>query len=483
MKHVPLFACLAGQPCLVVGGGEVAHRKVAPLVAAGARVTVNAPALAPALEAWAAEGRIRVVRQGFDPGLVAGALLVIAATDDGAVNRAVAGAAAAAFRLCNVVDDPEHSTFISPSVVDRSPVVVAVSSGGQAPVLARMVRQQIERLLPLRLRELADWAGRWRQAVRERLPELRARRRFWERVFAGDLGAHVLAGRMAQADAALRAALDDATGTPPAAGEAWLVGAGPGDPELLTLRGFALLQHADVVLHDRLAAPGLLAYARRDAEIINVGKTGGQPSLSQDEITALLLDRVRAGKRVCRLKGGDPLVFGRGGEEALALATAGLPFQIIPGITAATGCGAYAGIPLTHRGLAHGVTLVSARLGAGEGPGDEPDWAALARGRQTLVIYMAGQRLESVTAGLVRHGREPQTPAALVMAGTSREQRVVRGTLGDLAPRVAAAGLSSPALLYVGEVVSLAGNLGWFSPAGPVADAYNKHPDAEAAGT
>lgn len=475
MNHLPLFACLAGQPCLVVGGGEVARRKVAQLLDAGAEVTVNAPALGEALAAWETAGRIRVARRCFDASLVPAALLVIAATDDPATNHAVAAAARANLRLCNVVDDPAASTFISPSIVDRSPVVVAVSSGGQAPVLARMVRQQIERLLPLRLKDLGEWAGRWRATVRGRLPETAARRRFWERAFGGELGAQVLAGRMEAADAALEAALAGSNAPDAGVGEAWIVGAGPGDPELLTLRGFHLLQHADVVLHDRLAPPELLAYARRDAEIVNVGKTGGGPSMDQAQINGLLLSRVRAGKRVCRLKGGDPLVFGRGGEEAEALAGAGLPFQIIPGITAAAGCGAYAGIPLTHRGVAHAVSLVSGRLGdETSAPAGEPDWAALAAGDQTLVIYMAGQRLESVAAALVRHGRPARTPAALVMAGTTRTQQVVTGTLADIAERVSATGLRSPALLYVGGVVELAAALGWFRPATSASGAYNK---------
>jgi len=479
MNYFPLFACLNDQPCLVVGGGEVAQRKVAQLLDAQARVTVNAPALCPALADWAAAGRIHVVRRGFDPALVPAALLVIAATDDPATNQAVAAAARAALKLCNVVDDPAESTFISPSIVNRAPVMVAVSSGGRAPVLARMVRQQIERLLPLRLADLADWAGRWRTTVRERLPDLRARRRFWERVFGGDLSQHVLAGRMDVADAALTAALAASGSAPKDRGEAWIVGAGPGDPELLTLRGFYLLQHADVVLHDRLAPPELLAYARRDAEIINVGKTGGGPSMEQAEINALLLDRVRAGRRVCRLKGGDPLIFGRGSEEAEALVAAGLPFQIVPGITAASGCGAYAGIPLTHRGRAHAVTLVSGRLGEGEPAAAEPasyepDWATLATGDQTLVIYMAGRRLQAVADALHRHGRPADTPAAVVMAGTTRSQQVVTGTLATIGARVAAVGLRSPALLYVGPVVTLADTLRWYTPAEGSPDAYNK---------
>jgi uroporphyrin-III C-methyltransferase/precorrin-2 dehydrogenase/sirohydrochlorin ferrochelatase len=480
MDQLPIFLTLRGQHCLVVGGGEVAERKVRQLLAAHAAVTVNSPQLAGCLQELLAAKRIEAVLRPFDAGLIDTHLLVFAATSDAAVNRAVAAAAHQALRLCNIVDDPGHSSFISPSIVDRSPLVIAVSSGGRAPVLARMLRQQLERWLPLRLGELAAWAGQWRETIKTRLPDIAARRRFWEQAFSGTLGAQVLAGRTQAADAALHSALDaqaqaDASRTH---GEAWLVGAGPGDPELLSLRGFHLLQHADVVLHDRLVAPELLAFARRDAELIDVGKTGGGPGASQAAINELLLEKVRAGKRVCRLKGGDPYVFGRGSEEAAALAQAGLPFQVIPGITAANGCGAYAGIPLTHRGLAQAVTFVTGHAAAeatGTGaapasaeragePADEPNWAALAALGQTLVIYMSGRKLAAIAAELIARGRGSQTPAAVVIAGTLPEQRIIRGTLADIAARSAEAGIGSPALLYVGEVVGLAGQLGWQTP-------------------
>jgi uroporphyrin-III C-methyltransferase/precorrin-2 dehydrogenase/sirohydrochlorin ferrochelatase len=456
MRHLPLFAALTGQPCLVVGGGAVAERKALQLLAAGARVTVNAPALSPALEPARAEGRIQVAHGPFDPALVPGQLLVIAATSDRAVNHAVADAARAALRLCNVVDDPAVSTFISPSVVDRSPLLIAVSSGGQAPVLARLVRQRLERWLPARLAALAGWAG------------------IWEDVLAGVLDARtgpaqaVIDGRTEEADAALLQLLRQPADAPAPAGEAWIVGAGPGDPGLITASGLHCLQHADVVLHDRLVEPALLAFARRDAELVDVGKTGGAPSTSQARINDLLVAHVRAGQRVCRLKGGDPYVFGRGSEEALALAAAGLPFRVIPGVTAASGCGAYAGIPLTHRDAAHAVTFVTAHLGAGE----EPDWQRIAALGQTLVVYMSGRRLAAVSDALRQHGRPGDTPAAVVMGGTTAGQRVVAGTLGDIAGRAAAAGIASPAILYVGDVVALHERLAWFGPAAGAA-AYN----------
>ncbi len=467
MDQLPIFVTLQGQSCLVVGGGDVAERKVRQLLAAGAAVTVNSPQLSAGLQALLDAQQITVARRAFDASLIDTHLLVYAATSDRAVNHAVAAAAGTALRLCNVVDDPAHSSFISPSIVDRSPLIVAISSGGRAPVLARMLRQQLERWLPLRLGALADWAGQWRDTLKARLPDVAARRRFWEQAFSGTLSVQVLAGRMQAADDSLHSALDAQADANQTHGEAWLVGAGPGDPELLSLRGFHLLQHADVVLHDRLIAPELLAFARRDAELIDVGKTGGGPGTSQANINALLLDRVRAGKRVCRLKGGDPYVFGRGSEEAAALAEAGLPFQVIPGITAANGCGAYAGIPLTHRGLAQAVTFVTGHAASDDSAtGTEPDWAALAALRHTLVIYMSGRKLAVITAELMAQGRSSDTPAAVVIAGTTAQQRLVCGTLTDIAQRSAEAGLGSPALLYVGEVVALAATLGWQAPAG-----------------
>lgn len=465
MDQLPIFLTLKAQPCLVVGGGEVAERKTRQLLAAGAAVTVNSPQLVNGLQQLLEAKYISAVLRSFDASLIDTHLLVIAATSDRAVNHAVAAAAHRALRLCNVVDDPAHSSFISPSIVDRSPLIVAISSGGRAPVLARLLRQQLERWLPLRLGSLADWAGQWRNTIKARLPDSAARRLFWERTFSGTLSNHVLAGRMQAADEALHCALDAQTDAGGASGEAWLVGAGPGDPELLSLRGFHLLQHADVVLHDRLIAPELLAFARRDAEVIDVGKTGGGPGSSQAEINALLLARVRAGQRVCRLKGGDPYVFGRGSEEAQVLVQAGLPFQVVPGITAANGCGAYAGIPLTHRGLAQAVTFVTGHSATdSDAVSDDLDWAALAALEQTLVIYMSGRKLAVIAAKLMTHGRTGETPAAVVIAGTTPQQRVVSGTLADITQRAADADLGSPALLYVGEVVGLSGQLARHTP-------------------
>lgn len=458
MHQFPLFARITGEPCLVVGGGVVALRKVRALRAAGARVTVNAPVISAELHQLASTGAVTLEQREFDPALIDRHLLVIAATSRREINHQVAAAARAAFRLCNIVDDGAASSYISPAVVDRSPLLIAVSSGGSAPVLARRLRQQLETLLPARLGALASWAQGWRERVQARLPDIDRRRRFWEDTLAGLAASHVLAGREDAADELAAAGLQGAA-TQAQAGEAWLVGAGPGDPELLTLAGLRLLQEAEVILHDRLVSPEILALARRDAEFIDVGKTGGGPSASQQDINRTLVELVRAGKRVCRLKGGDPYIFGRGGEEALALADAGLPFRVVPGITAASGCAAYAGIPLTHRKVADGVSFVTARLSPGSG---DPDWQRLAGLDHTLVVYMPVQRLPDITDALIRHGRAAHTPAALVEHGTTARQRRVSGTLADIAARAITEQVGSPALLLIGDVVALAPDLGWW---------------------
>lgn len=456
MDHFPLFARIAHQPCLVVGGGVVALRKARELLRAGARVTVNAPELHAGIRELARAGALRVEQRPFTASLVAESLLVIAATDDRDINAAVAAAASAQYRLCNVVDDGDASSFIFPAVVERSPVMVAISSGGHAPVLARLLRQRLEQWLPAGIGALARWAGQWRGRVRDALPAITARRAFWEDLLSGPAADAVLQGDSATADALAAGAL---AGEPPtaASGRAWLVGAGPGDPGLISVRGLRALQEADVVIHDRLVAPELLRAARREAELVNVGKRGGRLSTSQQVINELLVSRVRAGARVCRLKGGDPLVFGRGGEEALALAAAGLPFGIIPGITAASACGAAAGIPLTHRGLATAVTLVTA---SGASDGNGTDWRGLAALDSTLAIYMGGARIAEVAAELQRHGRRPGTPAAVIRDGTLPGQTVLTGTLGNIAARAATDSRpGAPALLLVGATVSLAARL------------------------
>ncbi len=442
----------------MVGGGEVAWRKTTQLVEAGARVVVNALQVDDRLRQLAEVGCVRFVEEIFDETLVAEAVLVIAATSDPQTNAAVSAAARRHRVLCNAVDDLQNCSFILPATVQRGDVTVAVSTAGSAPVLARRIKAQIEEMLPVRIGALAAFAHRWRPQVKKALGTIRQRRRLWEDVFDGEIAGHVLAGREADAHRRMTERLarpDDA-----ARGQAWLVGAGPGDAGLMTLRGKELLARADVVLYDRLVAKDILRFARREAELVFVGKRPGE-SWTQERINSLLVESVRAGKRVCRLKGGDPFVFGRGGEEVEALSKAGLDYEIVPGVTAALACAAYAGIPLTHRSAAHAVWLGTGHAAV---DGAEPDWAALARGGDTLALYMSVRRLPQIAARLQANGRAASTLCAIVENGTTPQQRVLRATLGSIADNAARYAIESPAVLFVGDAVGLAPQQPWFAP-------------------
>jgi uroporphyrin-III C-methyltransferase/precorrin-2 dehydrogenase/sirohydrochlorin ferrochelatase len=461
MDYFPIFAKLRNRPCLVVGGGSVAARKVRQLLKSGARVTVNAPFMNDDLRRLASDGSVAIQSGPFDPLLIEHNLLVIAATSDPGVNRDVADAAERRHRLCNVVDDGEASGFIMPAVIDRSPIVVAISSGGRSPALARIVRQQIDEWLPSRIGVLARWAAKWRSTVNKQIRTHDGRIRFWQGILDGEAAQRVLAGDISAADENIGAQLKR-PGPRSGAGEAWIVGAGPGDPDLITRRGLQCLQRADAVLHDRLIAPELLALARRDAEFICVGKQADGPSARQEDINQKLVELVQNGKRVCRLKGGDPFIFGRGGEEVSALAKAGLPYLVVPGISAANGCAAAAGIPLTHRDLSSAVTLVTGhRANQLLNGGTDAEWSRLAALGHTLVFYMGFRHLERICTKLMHHGLAASTPAAMVQNGTTRQQLVVGGTLENLVDRTT--GMGSPAILFVGEVVALADKLGWYS--------------------
>lgn len=457
----PIFTQLAGRAVLVVGGGSVAERKVAGLLDADAQVSIVAPDFTPQLSAWAENGRISLIFGKFNEDQLERQWLVIAATADPGVNAQVAAAAERRRLWANVVDDAALSSFQVPAVIDRAPLVVAVSTAGAAPVLARLVREAIERLLDPSLGALAALAERWRERIRGRFVDLGQRRRFLERLFRGRVAELVRRGQIAVAEASLAGELDGAPAAP-AVGSVVLVGAGPGDAGLLTLKGLRALNEADVILHDSLVGPDVLALARRDAERIDVGKRAGAHSRSQDEIHALLLTEARAGKRVVRLKGGDPFVFGRGGEEIEFLHAHGIAYEVVPGVTAALACAAYAGIPLTHRSSAQSVRFVTAHCKASL---DTLDWAALAAERQTLAVYMGVAGLERVRDRLVAHGRAATTPIALIENGSRTNQRVVIGDLANL-PQVAREhAVVAPALLIVGEVAALGAQLHWFGSA------------------
>ncbi len=454
MDYFPVFLRLQSRPAVVVGGGRVAARKIELLRRSGAQLTIVAPELLPELCELRARGELQHIAAPFEAAHLDGAAVVVAATGIREVNREVSAAARARSIPVNVVDDPDASSFIFPAIIDRSPLIVAVSSGGQAPVLARSIRERLEALLPDRLGILARFMGARREVVQQVLPAA-ARRPFWERVVSGLVATRVLGGDEVAADAAFQRELRTSQLTRSAAtggralGECYLIGAGPGDPDLLTLRAVQLLQQADVILYDRLVPEAVLERARRDAERIFVGKEAGNHT-AQERINALLVSYARKGLRVARLKGGDPYIFGRGGEEAEVLAAHGIPCVVVPGITAALGAAAAANIPLTHRKLSQSVTFV-----AGHVLDDNSlDWQALARPHQTVVFYMSVGHLPQIVARLRAAGASEAHPVAVVERATLAEQRALRGTLADIAQRCEAAGISPPALLLVGEVTA-----------------------------
>jgi len=451
MDYFPLFARLTDAPCLIAGGGRVAARKARQLLKAGAQVTVCAPESCDEVQQLADARKLVILKRVFEPALVTNFLFVVAATDDPRVNAEVAAAAALHRVLCNVVDDRQLSSAILPAVVDRSPLVIAISSGGEAPVLATRIRQQIEAIVPPGLGSVARFMGKWRDAVRDRFSNLDQRRLFWQQVLDSRATDLLLDGDEDAAQKMLEEQLSAENVTDQFKGLGMIVGAGPGDPELLTLKAARALNTADVILYDRLVADEILDYARKDADFIYVGKQAGKQSTAQEDINALLVELVSAGKRVCRLKGGDPFVFGRGGEEVAALVEAGLPWQVIPGITAASGCAAAAGIPLTHRQVARSLTYTTAHTE----DGTEPDWSSLAGAEQTAVFYMPVSKLDRICASLIAAGRSPTCPVALIESGSTAAQRTVRGVLADLPQRALDEAIKSPALLIVGDVAAI----------------------------
>lgn len=454
MEYLPLFADLRRRPVLVVGGGDVAARKIQLLMRAGAQIRVAARALCPALTEIHRAGGLSWLGESFEPAMLDDVFLVIAATDDAALNAQVSQCAEQRHLLANVVDDQPYCSFIFPSIIDRAPIVVAISSGGTAPVLARILREKLESMLPTFLGPMAAMAGAWRGRVKQRIRSMAGRRRFWEKALNGRFASLVAQGRLEQAEQALEQAL---YADPEHGGEVALVGAGPGDSGLLTLRGLQLMQQADVVLYDYLVSQEILELVRRDADRICVGKRAGEQSMPQQEINRLLVTLAQQGKKVVRLKGGDPFIFGRGGEELQAVAAVGIPFQVVSGITAAAGATAYAGIPLTHREHAQSITFITGHVRDGA---DALDWQALARGRQTLAIYMGVVKAAEISSQLIRHGRSTQTPVAVISRGTRSDQYVQTGTLAALDQL--AQGAPTPALLVIGEVVALHHEINWF---------------------
>ena len=459
MDYLPVFMNVRGQRCLLVGAGEVASRKAALLVRTGATLIVVAPWISDAVRELVNEHGGEIHERGFADHDLDNVVLAIAATDDDAVNRRVSVLARERNLSVNVVDQTELCSFIVPAIVDRSPVVVAISTGGSSPVLTRQLKEKLDIMLPAAYGRLAAVLGSLRDRVKQGVSDFSKRTRFWEKLLAGPMPELMLAGREQEAMQLFEKSLADADNDT-LQGEVFLVGAGPGDPDLLTLKALRLMYAADVVLYDRLVSPEIMKRVRPDAERIFVGKEAKHHPVPQEQINDLLVRLAREGNKVLRLKGGDPFIFGRGGEEIDRLAAAGLPFQVVPGVTAASGCAAYAGIPLTHRDYSQSVRFVTGHL-----KNDQPDldWPVLARESQTLVIYMGLITLAVICEQLQAHGMSSDMPVGIVEQGTLPQQRVVTGTLQDIAAKVEAAQLKAPAIIIIGQVVRLHRELAWFN--------------------
>lgn len=456
MNYLPVFYDIAGKPCLVVGGGAIAARKAELLLRAGGSVRLVAPAIGERAREMAAD--IEIEERAFETTDLDGLVCAIAATDDRALNAEISRLAQSRNILVNVVDNPALCSFIMPSMIDRDPVQIAVSTGGVSPVLARLLRARLESSIPGAYGQLARLAEEQRGAVKNAFSDVDSRRRFWESVLDGQVAELVFAGRSGDARELFARELEDFDGSSPR-GEVYLVGAGPGDPDLVTFKALRLMQQADVVVYDRLVSQPILDMVRRDAEKIYAGKASSRHAIPQENINQLLVRLAREGKRVLRLKGGDPFIFGRGGEEISQLIDEDIPFQVVPGITAASGCASYAGIPLTHRDHSQACIFVTGHRRNTE---QDLNWEMLSHSNQTVIFYMGLENVERICGMLKAHGRDPSTPAALVEKGTTPEQRLYIGDLDSLPGIIAEHEVRAPTLIIVGEVVALHHRLGWY---------------------
>ncbi len=461
MNYLPIFLDIKGKTTKLIGGGGIAARKADLLLKAGARVVVIAPEIQGEMTRKVEAGELEWIERGYETADLDDAVLVIAATDDAATNERVAADARARRIPCNVVDNPQLCSFIMPSIINRDPVQIAVSTGGSSPVLARLIRTRLESCTPSAYGKLAKLVEQYRDRVKQTFSRVEERRKFWESILEGPVAEHVFAGRDADARELLEKLIDEAKADPEYQGEVYLVGAGPGDPDLLTFRALRLMQKADVIVYDRLVSQPIMDLVRRDAERIYAGKERANHALPQESINQLLVRLAKEGKRVLRLKGGDNFIFGRGGEEIAELIDEGVPFQVVPGITAASGCTTYAGIPLTHRDYAQACTFVTGHLKDGS---IDLDWPMLSHAHQTVVFYMGLNNVGAICENLKAHGRDAKTPAALIEKGTTPEQRVFIGDLDSLPNLVEENHVQAPTLIVVGEVVDLHKKLSWFKP-------------------
>ena len=458
MDHLPIFINVRQNPCLVIGGGDIALRKINLLIKAQAKVDCLSPLFCEGITNLSQSGDVNLIQKRFESDDIKDYAIIIASTDDSSVNALISKSAKKARIPVNVVDSPELSSFIMPSIVDRSPVIIAVSSAGRAPVLARIIRAKLETVIPSAYGVLAEIAGEYRQKVKDRFSKIKDRRAFWESIFSGVIAEKVFSGRINEAKDDIEKQLKQASQME--LGEVYLVGAGPGDPDLLTFKALRLIQQADVVLYDRLVSKGVMELVRRDSELIYVGKKGGsQESTRQIDINDQLVELAKSGKRVCRLKGGDPFIFGRGGEEIESLSEHGIPFQVVPGITAASGCSSYAGIPLTHRDYSQSCRFVTAHLKNGT---TNLPWDEFVIDQQTIVFYMALSGANYICQKLMEHGMDKDMPIAIIEKGTMPEQKVYISSLTKLPDLLATEDIHAPTLMIVGEVVKLNEKLNWY---------------------
>jgi len=458
MEHLPIFINLRQKPVLVVGGGDIALRKINLLIKAQASVNCLSPLFCDGIASLSADKSVNLIQKSFEPDDIKNYSIIIASTDDSLVNSSISELAKKANIPVNVVDSPELSSFIMPSIVDRSPVIIAVSSAGKAPVLARIIRAKLETVIPSAYGLLAEIAGEYRQKVKNRFSNIKDRRAFWESAFSGVIAEKVFSGRINEARGDIEEQLENSVEID--LGEVYLVGAGPGDPDLLTFKALRLIQQADVVLYDRLVSKGVMELVRRDSELIYVGKKGGSDeSTRQEDINEQLVKLAKSGKRVCRLKGGDPFIFGRGGEEIESLSEHGIPFQVVPGITAASGCSSYAGIPLTHRDYSQSCRFVTAHLKNGT---TNLPWEEFVIDQQTIVFYMALSGANYICQKLMEHGMDKNMPIAIIEKGTMPEQKVYISSLTKLPDLLAKENIHAPTLMIVGEVVKLNEKLNWY---------------------
>ena len=458
MEHLPIFIKIKQKPTLVVGGGDIALRKINLLLKAQAKVDCLSPLFCEDIKNLSKDGHITLINKSFDQTDIKDYSMIIAATDDKSVNSLISSIAQDKKIPVNVVDSPGLSSFIMPSIVDRYPLIIAVSSSGKAPVLSRIIRAKLETVIPSAYGTLAEIAGEYRQKVKERFLKIKDRRAFWEATFSGVIAEKVFSGRISEAKEDIQRQLDESVEMD--LGEVYLVGAGPGDPDLLTFKALRLIQQADVVLYDRLVSKGVMELVRRDSQLIYVGKKGGNnKSTKQVDINDQLVELAKSGKRVCRLKGGDPFIFGRGGEEIESLSEYGIPFQVVPGITAASGCSSYAGIPLTHRDYSQSCRFVTAHLKNGT---TNLPWEEFIIDQQTIVFYMALSGASYICEKLMEHGMDKDMPIAIIEKGTMPEQKVYISSLTELPDLLEKEDIQAPTLMIVGEVVKLNEKLNWY---------------------